>query len=58
VGFGSFGSGRVLGLVNFSIGVRPVSSVWCGYKGETCKLCLVLATGVRPVSWWPWAIVG
>jgi hypothetical protein len=21
-----------------------------GYRGETCELCLVLATGVRPVS--------
>jgi hypothetical protein len=26
--------------------------VWIvlGYSGETCELCLVLATGVRPVS--------
>jgi hypothetical protein len=23
---------------------------WFGYRGETCELCLVLATGVRPVS--------
>jgi hypothetical protein len=53
VRFDSFGSGRVLGLVGLAIGVRPVSSVWFGYRGEACKLCLVLATGVRPVSWWP-----
>jgi hypothetical protein len=38
VGFGWFGSGQVLGLDSF------------GYRGETCELCLVLATGVRPVS--------
>jgi hypothetical protein len=24
--------------------------VWFGYGGETCKLCSVLATEVRPVS--------
>jgi hypothetical protein len=38
VGYGCFGSGQVLGLHGFS------------YRGETCELCLVLATGVRPVS--------
>jgi hypothetical protein len=38
VGYGCFGSGQVLGLDGFC------------YKGETCELCLVLATGVRPVS--------
>jgi hypothetical protein len=38
VGYGWFGSGQVLGLDGF------------GYRGETCELCLVLATGVRPVS--------
>jgi hypothetical protein len=40
----------VLGLVGLATGVRPVSSVWFSYRGDTCKLCLVLATGVRPVS--------
>jgi hypothetical protein len=50
VEFGWFGSGRVLGLVGLAIGVRSVSSVWFGYKGETCKLYLVLAKGVRHVS--------
>jgi hypothetical protein len=29
-----------------------------GYRGETCELYLVLATGVRPVSWWPLVTVG
>jgi hypothetical protein len=41
-----------------------------GYRGETCELCLVLATGVRPVSsvgfatgvrpvsQWPWVTIG
>jgi hypothetical protein len=38
VGYGCFGSGQVLGLDGFC------------YRGETCELCLVLATGVRPVS--------
>jgi hypothetical protein len=38
VGYGCFGSGEVLGLDGFC------------YRGETCELCLVLATGVRPVS--------
>jgi hypothetical protein len=54
VGYGWFGSGRVLGLVGLATGVRPVSSVWFGYRGETCDLYLVLAIGVRPVSRWPW----
>jgi hypothetical protein len=54
VGYGWFGSGRVLGLVGLATGVRPVSSIWFGYRGETCELYLVLATGVRPVSRWPW----
>jgi hypothetical protein len=31
---------------------------WFGYRGETCELCWVLDTGVRPVSWWPWVAVG
>jgi hypothetical protein len=31
---------------------------WFGYRGETCELYLVLATRVRPVSRWPWVIVG
>jgi hypothetical protein len=38
VGYGWFGSGRVLGLDGFC------------YRGETCEFCLVLAIGVRPVS--------
>jgi hypothetical protein len=38
VGYGWFGYGQLLGLDGFS------------YRGETCELCLVLATGVRPVS--------
>jgi hypothetical protein len=58
VGYGWFGSGRVLGLFGLATGVRPVSSVCFGYKGETCELCLVLARGVRHVCWWPWVIVG
>jgi hypothetical protein len=37
-GYGWFGSRQVLGLDGFC------------YRGETCELCLVLATGVRPVS--------
>jgi hypothetical protein len=57
VGYGWFGSGRVLGLVGFATGVRPVCSVWFGYSGETCELCSVLATGVRPVSRWLWVTV-
>jgi hypothetical protein len=40
-------------FVGLATGVRPMSSVWFGYKGETCELNLVLAIGVRPVSWWP-----
>jgi hypothetical protein len=39
-------------------GVRPVSYVWFGYRGETYKLYLVLAIRVRPVSWWSWVTVG
>jgi hypothetical protein len=46
VGYGCFGSGQVLGLYGFC------------YRGEICELCLVLATRVRPVSQWPWVIVG
>jgi hypothetical protein len=43
VGYGWFGSGQVLGLDGFC------------YRGETCELCLVLAIGVRPVSYvWFW----
>jgi hypothetical protein len=38
VGYGGFGSGQLLGLDGFS------------YRGETCELGLVLAIGVRPVS--------
>jgi hypothetical protein len=30
--------------------VRPVSFGHFGYMGETCELCLILATGVGPVS--------
>jgi hypothetical protein len=45
-------------LVGLATRVRPVSSVWFGYMGETCELGLVLAIGVRPVSWWPWITVG
>jgi hypothetical protein len=44
VGYGWFGSGRVLGLVDLATGVRPMSPVWFGYRGETCELYLVLAT--------------
>jgi hypothetical protein len=46
-------SGRVLDLVGLATGVRPVSSFWFGYRGETCELYLVQATGVRPMSQWP-----
>jgi hypothetical protein len=45
-------------LVGLATGLRPVSSVWFGYMGETGGLYLVLATGVRPVSRWPWVTVG
>jgi hypothetical protein len=41
-----------LGWFFFATGVRHVSSVcffFC-YRGETCELCLVLAIGVRHVS--------
>jgi hypothetical protein len=54
VGYGWFGSGRVLGLFGLATGVRPASFVWFGYSGEPC---LVLATGVRPVSLWPWVTI-
>jgi hypothetical protein len=50
VGYGWFGSGQVLGFDGFcyrgetyefclvlATGVRPVSFVWSGYRGETCK---------------------
>jgi hypothetical protein len=46
VGFGWFGSGRVLGSDSF------------GYRGETCELLLVLATGVTPRSLRPMITVG
>jgi hypothetical protein len=45
------------GLIGLATGVRSMSSVWFGYRGETCKLYLVLTTGVRPVSCWPWVTV-
>jgi hypothetical protein len=31
---------------------------WFSYRVEICKLCLVVATEVRPVSWWSWVTVG
>jgi hypothetical protein len=37
VGYGVFGSRQVLGLDGFCYRVRPVSFVWSGYRGETCK---------------------
>jgi hypothetical protein len=40
VGYGWFGPGLVLGLDGF---------FFC-YRGETFELCLILATGVRHVS--------
>jgi hypothetical protein len=40
-------------VLGFAIGVRPVSFDPFGYRGEACELCLVLVTGVGPVSWWP-----
>jgi hypothetical protein len=36
--YGWFGSGQVLDFDGFC------------YRGEACELCLVLATGMRPVS--------
>jgi hypothetical protein len=45
-------------LVGLATKVRHVSSVWFGYRGETYELYLVLAIGVRQVSWWPWVTVG
>jgi hypothetical protein len=45
-------------LVGLATGVRPVSSVWFGYRCENCELYLVLATGVRPMSQWPLVTVG
>jgi hypothetical protein len=38
VGYGWFGSGRLLGLVGLATRVRHVSSVWFAYRGETCEL--------------------
>jgi hypothetical protein len=35
VGYCWFGSGQVLSLVGLAIGVRPVSSIWFGYRGES-----------------------
>jgi hypothetical protein len=58
VGYGWFGSGQVLGFVGLATRVRSVSFVWFGYRGETSELCLVLATGVKPMSQWPWVTVG
>jgi hypothetical protein len=58
VRYGLFVFDQVLSLVGLATGVRPVSSVWFGYRGETCELCLILATGVRPVSRWPLVTVG
>jgi hypothetical protein len=45
-------------LVGLATRVRPVSSVWFVYRGETCELCLVLATWVILVSRWLWVTVG
>jgi hypothetical protein len=45
-------------LVGLATKVRHVSSVWFGYRSETYELYLVLAIGVRQVSWWPWVTVG
>jgi hypothetical protein len=45
VGYGWFGSGRALGSIGLAVGVRPMSSVWFGYRGETCELCLVWLQG-------------
>jgi hypothetical protein len=50
LGYSWFGSDRVLGSVSLATGVRHVSSVSFGYRSETYGLCLVLATGVRPMS--------
>jgi hypothetical protein len=46
-----------LGLVGSVCGMQQVEacghSPSFGYRGETCELWLVLATGVRPVTSWP-----
>jgi hypothetical protein len=47
----------VLGFVWFESG-RVLGFGWFGYMGETCELYLVLATGVRPMSRWPYVTVG
>jgi hypothetical protein len=41
-----------LGPVGLVHGMKQVQSLCAqfGYRGETCGLCLVLATGVTPVS--------
>jgi hypothetical protein len=51
--FGSWyavGAKPVCMVLDLAIGVRPVGLGHCGYRGETCELCSVLTTGVRPVS--------
>jgi hypothetical protein len=50
--FGSWYAARAkpVCMVILAIGVRPVSFGHFGYRGETCELYSVLATGVRPVS--------
>jgi hypothetical protein len=51
--FGSWdaaGAKPVCMVLGLATGVRPVSFGHLGYKGETCELYSVLATGVGPVS--------
>jgi hypothetical protein len=51
--FGSWyaiGAKSVCMVLGLATGVRPVSFGCFGYRGETCELCLVLATEVRPMS--------
>jgi hypothetical protein len=51
-----------LGLVGSVCGMLQVEacghSADFGYRGETCELWSVLATGMRPVSLWPLVTVG
>jgi hypothetical protein len=47
--------GMYVSSVGLATGGMPVSSVSFSYRGETCELCSVLATRVRPVSYvWFW----
>jgi hypothetical protein len=51
--FGSWyapGAKPVCMVLGLAIGVRPMGFGHFGYRGETCELCSVLTTRVRPMS--------